>query len=116
VVTVGRLVADKGQRCSIGALRWFSPVTPRRFSFSSARSARAEYEKNAAALFGSVRFWACARTSFRFLCACDVYVQPSLTREGLGLAVLEAMACERPVVATNIQGLAEGGGPASAIC
>jgi glycosyltransferase involved in cell wall biosynthesis len=35
---------------------------------------------------------------------CDIYVQPSLI-EPFGIAVLEAMACGKPVVGTNIGGM-----------
>lgn len=38
--------------------------------------------------------------------ACDVYVSSSY-REGLSLAILEAMACGKPVIATKIGGTAE---------
>jgi glycosyltransferase involved in cell wall biosynthesis len=37
----------------------------------------------------------------------DVFVLPSFSREGLGLAIIEAMAVERPVVATEIGGIPE---------
>ena len=37
----------------------------------------------------------------------DVFVLPSHTREGLGIAIIEAMAAERPVVATDIGGIPE---------
>lgn len=40
------------------------------------------------------------------LSSSDLVVQPSL-EEGLGLAVIEAMACERPVVTTCIPGITE---------
>jgi glycosyltransferase involved in cell wall biosynthesis len=42
--------------------------------------------------------------------ACDVLVQASL-EEGLGLSPLEALACETPVVATAVGGLAAHLGP-----
>lgn len=41
-----------------------------------------------------------------FLCRCDVYVQPSLS-EGFGLAVVEAMGCGLPVIATATGGVPE---------
>ncbi len=37
----------------------------------------------------------------------DVFVLPSHTREGLGIAIIEAMAAEKPVVATDIGGIPE---------
>jgi glycosyltransferase involved in cell wall biosynthesis len=37
----------------------------------------------------------------------DVFVLPSHTREGLGIAIIEAMAVERPVVASDIGGIPE---------
>jgi glycosyltransferase involved in cell wall biosynthesis len=42
----------------------------------------------------------------KFLSSIDVLVLPSLF-EGLGVAALEAMAAEKPVVATRVGGLAE---------
>jgi glycosyltransferase involved in cell wall biosynthesis len=37
----------------------------------------------------------------------DVFVLPSHIREGLGIAIIEAMAAEKPVVATDIGGIPE---------
>ncbi len=36
--------------------------------------------------------------------SCDIYVQPSII-EPYGIAVLEAMACQKPVVGTNVGGM-----------
>ena len=41
-----------------------------------------------------------------FLCRCDVYIQPSLS-EGFGLAVVEAMGCGLPIIATATGGVSE---------
>jgi glycosyltransferase involved in cell wall biosynthesis len=43
---------------------------------------------------------------WKAVAACDVYVQPSHF-EGFGLAILEAMALARPVVATKVDGVVE---------
>ena len=43
-----------------------------------------------------------------YYAACDVFCAPSISRgEAFGVAILEAMACGKPVVATNIPGVRE---------
>ncbi len=39
------------------------------------------------------------------LSAMDIFVLPSCSREGLGISIIEAMAAEKPVVATDIGGI-----------
>jgi glycosyltransferase involved in cell wall biosynthesis len=40
-----------------------------------------------------------------YLAACDVFVLPTLRQEGMPFALLEAMACEKPVLASRIGGV-----------
>jgi len=59
------------------------------------------------ALQQRVRFlgWVAEKKELRrYRNACEVLVMPSLY-EGLPIAVTEAMACGRPVVATNVNGI-----------
>ncbi len=58
-------------------------------------------------LEGHVHFLGFQSDVSAYVATLDVYIQPSRT-EGLCLAVLEAMAMERPVVVTDAGGLSEG--------
>lgn len=69
---------------------------------------RADLERRASELgvAAAVRFTGYLRDPYGVVKSADVYVQPSLA-EGFGISVLEAMALERPVIATSAGGLAE---------
>ena len=54
----------------------------------------------------SVRFLGCRNDVPEFLSALDIYVLPSLW-EGLPLALIEALAVGKPIVATSVGGNAE---------
>ena len=43
----------------------------------------------------------------RYYQLCDIFIMPSL-KEGLGFAALEALACEKPVVASRVGGIVDG--------
>ena len=54
----------------------------------------------------TVHFWGVQRDIVAFLSACDIFCHTSVY-EGFGIAVAEAMACERPVVVTKCGGVEE---------
>jgi len=53
-----------------------------------------------------VRLWGYQSKPEDFLFQCDIYVQPSVS-EGFGLALVEAMGCGLPVIATAVGGAPE---------
>ena len=113
ILCVGRFVADKGQRFLIEALPAILSRHPDAvILFIGEGPTRGESERLAAAFGRSVQFLGLEMDVLPFLCACDVYVQPSVNREALGVAALEAMSCGRAVIATRIEGLIESVGEA----
>ena len=102
-VVLGALERRKGQDVLLEAAR---AVPTMHVVFCGDGSERASLERAARRLGGRVTFAGFRQDVAACLAAADVVVLPS-RHEGLGVAALEAMAAERPVVASRVGGLAE---------
>jgi glycosyltransferase involved in cell wall biosynthesis len=105
VLTVARLEPHKGHQFLLSAI---ASVPNARFVFAGDGSLRATLERMAYALGVSDRvlFLGHRNDVPELLANCDLFVLPSVY-EGLPLAMLEAMAEARPVIATAIGGVDE---------
>ncbi len=105
----GRLSAEKGQQTAIEALFLMKQEgADARLVLAGTGDDRHDLERSARALSiaGSVVFAGFVEDVTPLMQACDAVVAPSL-KEGFGLAAVEAMALERPVVASDVGGLPE---------
>lgn len=102
VLMVGRLEKQKGQRYLIEAA---TQIQEARFIFVGEGPDRAALEAQAQALGVGERvaFLGHREDIPDLLACCDLFVLPSLY-EGLPLAILEAMAAGKPVIASDIRG------------
>lgn len=107
--TVARLTAQKGHRYLLEAM----PKTIREcpnavFVFAGDGPLRKSLESAAVSLGvdRNVRFLGFRKDITRLMAAFDAFVLPSLF-EGLPNAVLEAMACGKPIIATSVDGTPE---------
>jgi glycosyltransferase involved in cell wall biosynthesis len=108
-LALAKLVARKGLDVLIEALaRRPLRNVPLTLWLAGEGPERAVLEGRAAALGVSdrLRFLGRREDKACLLAGCDMLVLPS-RREGLGVAALEAMACGRPVVASDVGGLGE---------
>ncbi len=114
LVFVGRLNPQKGLTFLLAALRALAASSPRTappvLDVVGDGSGRGQLEAEAGGLGlgGRVRFhgWL-GRDALRLtLQAADLFVLPSL-EEGMSIALLEAMACGLPIVATRVAGSTE---------
>ncbi len=105
----GRLSPEKGQRVAIEALFLITREYPRARLLLAGAGKELEDLKMAAEALGladRVEFPGFLPDSREMMSACNVVLIPSL-KEGFGLAAVEAMALERPVVASAVGGLNE---------
>ena len=107
-LTLATLDRRKGIDVLVDAVRRAGPELSACFWIAGDGPERAELEQRARANGVSERIHFLGRREDRadLLAICDALVLPS-RREGLGVAALEAMACERPVIASRVGGLAE---------
>jgi sugar transferase (PEP-CTERM/EpsH1 system associated) len=107
--TVGNLFSVKGQTYLLQACKTVAGAFPDLVLLVAGEGEQlGPLEREAAALgvSGNVRFLGFRDDVPALLQAMEVFVLPSLS-EGLPLSVLEALALERPVVATNVGGMPE---------
>ena len=109
VAAVGALEIRKGHRYLLDALAGLQGRHPTLRAFiAGGGSQRAALEEQAdrLQLGQTVRFLGSIEDSRTLFWAIDIFVQPSMM-EGLGVALLEAMACGLPAVASRTGGMAE---------
>jgi len=105
VLCVGRLEPEKGHKTLLRAVRLIPDVVLA-LAGDGQLSEQLHTLADELGIASRVRFLGKRMDVPQLLDAADVYVQPSLW-EGFGIAALEAMAAGKPVVASNVPGLAE---------
>jgi glycosyltransferase involved in cell wall biosynthesis len=109
LLVLGRLEPQKGHLYLIAALRSLVPDYPRLlalFAGSGAMESDLRTKCRAAGLDKNVVFLGQRDDSDKLLAAADIVLLPSLY-EGLPLVAIEALATERPMVASDIEGTRE---------
>lgn len=101
---VGRLVPVKGLNYLLLAMKEVQEEFPNAHLLVLGDGLqKVELERTARKLGLGASFVGWKRTTLPFLAAFDIFVLPSL-QEGLSHSLLEAMAMEKPVIATNVGG------------
>lgn len=110
IVSVGSLVENKGTRILIDAVRTRVPAYPSlRLLIVGDGPLRSALEEQVgrADLSAHVKFTGIVKNIHPVLALADIFALPTLYREGLSLAVLEAMQQGLPVIASRIGGVCE---------
>lgn len=105
---VARLVADKGHEYLLRALPVIAKDFPGAGILIAGDGRERKNLENLAKELGiqkQVVFTGNVRDVSKVLAAVDIFVLPATWREGFGLSVIEAMACRKPVIVTNIPAL-----------
>lgn len=106
----GRLSSEKGQRVAVEAMFLILKDQPEaHLALVGEGKDREDLEATAEALGirGRVSFTGFVQDVREMMSACDVVIVPSSRGEGFGLVAVEAMALQRPVVASAQGGLPE---------
>jgi glycosyltransferase involved in cell wall biosynthesis len=110
VITVASLTPHKGHGVLIDAMHILSQeYQSLRFLIvgdGPLRNDLAEYVKKLD-LTQNIVFTGLKRDIYSLLRLSDIFVLPSLEREGLGIAIIEAMACGLPLAGTRLGGIPE---------
>jgi glycosyltransferase involved in cell wall biosynthesis len=108
IVYLGRLDVKKGVELLIRAVASVSPHLKVRCHFFGDGYQKERFERLASDnnVSERIHFWGYSPDVRKWLHKFDVLVLPSFT-EGMGIAILEAMAAGLPVIATNIGGIPE---------
>ncbi len=110
IASVARLTEVKGHQFLIDAARRIFEVFPAcRILIVGDGPERPYLERQARglALEDRIHFLGTRQDVPNILASIDLFVQPTLVREGLPLAITEAMASGKPVVATDVGGVSE---------
>ena len=102
VLFVGRLIKMKGVEYLIKAIKDLVHLYGNlKLAIVGGGDAQEEYERMASPIKENVIFTGYRCDAYRFMCAADIVVLPSLC-EGCPNVVLEAMACGTPVIASRV--------------
>ena len=105
---VARLVEDKGHEYLIRAIHELKPVFPNLKVLIVGEGRQMEYLRVLSRnlnLADDIIFTGNVKDITLPLACMDVFVLPATWREGFGLSIVEAMACKRPIIVTNIWAL-----------
>ena len=106
VGVVASLIPRKGHRFLLEALKNMRAPVHALFAGEGELEAELREQAREMELENRVHFLGFRRDVPEIVCAMDAFVLPSL-KEGLSIAVMEAMALEKPVICSNIAGLPE---------